>query len=1024
MSGMRRGTSRASARRKSVRIGSMSGSRFQSGSDDSTSVAPSRSASTVLISLAAAATIGASVFESGEYTIIDVPTVTGRARIVGDVASASGVGATITIGASGNILLKGNGSTGARISSNQTGSCAGGGGGDITLTAAATIITEKGSIITSTSACPAGEIILNAGLSASIAGIVSSEGTSTIGRGGPVTVTGSCNLTIEDSGQVISKGRDPGADLVHLEGGCAVLIEGLVASTAPGHTTPTLNRCHAPDRPDKPADAPACVEVWSGGPLTIDKATHNGEVSADSGQSGGVNCCAWIDLFAQGDIKITGSATTAVFAVHANQFLTNGFGGFITVTSTQGRVTASGRAIQASDTVGGGHAGNVTIEAKLDVTLDESVILAQGDFVPTYGFGGFMEIRSFTGALKWLDIPGALVATGDVQPTGLGVLAAKRGAIDLRACVAVTTTGTLFPMTSGGASGPTTTAGLCPPAEPAGPTLPDYVTLPSCTCQPTKPDVSVLKSTTTPSVKVGDAVSYSIVVTAGGTGESNNVVLTDVVPAGVTWTVGGADASVCSPLPVVSGGATLTCKFGTMAPGESKTITLTGQASAANCPSMANTAVVTADGDTSPGNNSSGPIPIAVTCKPDVSVIKTTSTPKISAGGIAKYSITVTAGGTGNSENVKLTDVLPTGLTWTVGGDTATCSPSSPVPGGTTLTCNFGTMAAGTSKTITLSANTTGAHFAGLMLATYDDYHNPPAPKCVTLSNTATVTSSNDSNSLNNSSGPIIIAIDCKPDVSVSKKASDSKIKPGDTAKYSITVTAGGTGSSTNVKLTDVLPAGFTWKIGGSDASFCTPASPVVGGATLTCNFGTMAQGATRTITLEAATGSVACGTTISNTAVVSADVDTYSSNSISGPVKIAVLCPDVKVIKTTSTPKIKPGDYAKYAITVIANGPSSSTNVKLTDVLPSGLTWTVSGDTAGCSPTSPVAGGTTLTCDFGTMAEGTSKTIYLSAKTPWSYHDSPDDIYNTAQVTATKDGFTSNNKSGPIKIDVVKYYY
>ena len=69
MSGMMRGTSLASARRKSVVIASRSGSCVHRGSDDSTSVAPSRSPRIALISRAAAVTIGSSVFEPGGYTM-------------------------------------------------------------------------------------------------------------------------------------------------------------------------------------------------------------------------------------------------------------------------------------------------------------------------------------------------------------------------------------------------------------------------------------------------------------------------------------------------------------------------------------------------------------------------------------------------------------------------------------------------------------------------------------------------------------------------------------------------------------------------------------------------------------------------------------------------------------------------------------------------------------------------------------------------------------------------------------------
>jgi hypothetical protein len=68
-SGMNTGTNRASARRKSTVIGSKSGSGVHNGSDDSTSVAPRRPPSTVLISVTTAVTIGTSVIEPGGIVI-------------------------------------------------------------------------------------------------------------------------------------------------------------------------------------------------------------------------------------------------------------------------------------------------------------------------------------------------------------------------------------------------------------------------------------------------------------------------------------------------------------------------------------------------------------------------------------------------------------------------------------------------------------------------------------------------------------------------------------------------------------------------------------------------------------------------------------------------------------------------------------------------------------------------------------------------------------------------------------------
>jgi uncharacterized repeat protein (TIGR01451 family) len=510
------------------------------------------------------------------------------------------------------------------------------------------------------------------------------------------------------------------------------------------------------------------------------------------------------------------------------------------------------------------------------------------------------------------------------------------------------------------------------------------------------PDVSVVKTTTTPTITAGAGATYKVVVTANGSSDSMNVVLTDPLPAGLTWTVGGPDAGACSPGSPVTGGNTLTCAFGTMAQNTTKTITLTATTSATSCPAINNTASVSSDGDTNSSNNTSGPVKITVSCA-DVKVVKTTTTPAIAAGDQASYSVVVTANGPGTSTNVTLSDTLPAGLNWTVGGqDAGACSPASPVTGGTTLTCGFGSVAQGTTKTITLSAVTTAAN-------------------CSAINNTASVSATGDANSSNNTSGPIRITVNC-PDVSVNKTTTTPTMSAGGTASYTVTVTAGGTGSSSNVVLTDTLPSGLIWTVGGANAASCSPASPVAGGTTLTCNFGTLGQGSTRAITVGAVTTAASCPA-IYNTAGVGATVDGNSNNNSSGPVKITVNCADVRVTKTTTTPTISAGGIAGYTVTVTAGGTGSSSNVVLTDTLPSGLGWTVGGvSAASCSPASPVAGGTTLTCNFGTLAQASTRTITLTATTDATSCPS---ISNTATVSASIDGGTTNNTTGPVVIAV-----
>jgi len=349
--------------------------------------------------------------------------------INGDVFTAI-AGAPITINADGNIHLAGGDAStpGANIHSNSVAtSCAGGNkGGKITLianhdgppfdpngtdlvgdfTMDPGTTTFNGSKISSIASCGLGEIIIK-GVSVSIDGDVLSQGTSTKGRGGPISVDAACKLTITDFGSVVSLGQDPGADLVHLSGGCDVTINGLVASNGAGHIG-GVNRCQGTNAPPLPlflTNPPifsyqACVEVWAGDSLTIDSTRpiigqpHNGEISADTN---GITGVGWINLFSRGPITLKGD-TVAPFVAHANQGLSNGHGGVVTVRSKTGAVTITNLGVQASDPSPGGQGGLIDIAAHLNVILTGSTNEAQGaNSGGGSQRGGQIFIRSFGG---------------------------------------------------------------------------------------------------------------------------------------------------------------------------------------------------------------------------------------------------------------------------------------------------------------------------------------------------------------------------------------------------------------------------------------------------------------------------------------------------------------------------------------------------------------------------------------------------------------------------------------------------
>ena len=114
----------------------------------------------------------------------------------------------------------------------------------------------------------------------------------------------------------------------------------------------------------------------------------------------------------------------------------------------------------------------------------------------------------------------------------------------------------------------------------------------------------------------------------------------------------------------------------------------------------------------------------AASASADVTVNKTPDAQNINAGENVVFSMTVSNTGQGTATGVKLSDPLPGGVagSWAVSGtDAADCV--SPIVGGT-LDCSFGDLAAGASKTVTVTAPT-------------------DASNCTTYDNVATVSSTN-----------------------------------------------------------------------------------------------------------------------------------------------------------------------------------------------------------------------------------------------------------------------------------------
>jgi DNA-binding beta-propeller fold protein YncE len=126
------------------------------------------------------------------------------------------------------------------------------------------------------------------------------------------------------------------------------------------------------------------------------------------------------------------------------------------------------------------------------------------------------------------------------------------------------------------------------------------------------PTVKVRVKPADHNVRAGEQVAYVIGAIARG-GAVSDVVLVNTLPPGLAWSLGGADASACSSSPTAPN--ELTCNFGDLALGESRTIEVWADSTRASCPRITNQATVSFDDGTADVSQDVAPASIRVECR-------------------------------------------------------------------------------------------------------------------------------------------------------------------------------------------------------------------------------------------------------------------------------------------------------------------------------------------------------------------------------------------------------------------------
>jgi uncharacterized repeat protein (TIGR01451 family) len=490
---------------------------------------------------------------------------------------------------------------------------------------------------------------------------------------------------------------------------------------------------------------------------------------------------------------------------------------------------------------------------------------------------------------------------------------------------------------------------------------------PSAIIQPPAMDIS--KTADAATVNAGSTIGFTITVHNTGDGAADGFALSDPLPTGtgISWSI----ASQSGPVTCTISSGTLSCPSSGTASfpaGGTLAVHITSSTTSASCATYSNTATVSL-------TNGVGPSPATaqttVQC-PSLSISKTADAASVSAGSAIGFTITVSNAGPGTATSVSLSDALPTGtgVSWSISPAVTGCSITS-----NTLTCNFGDMASGASKTVHVTSSTT-------------------SESCKTYSNQASAQATNNAQVTSSASEDVICG-----EIHITKVADAATVSAGDQIGFVITVSNAGAGDVTSVAVTDTLPTqtGLSWSIDAANSDTgCSIAS-----GKLTCSFGTLASGASKHVHITSSTTFASCAT-ITNRAWVA----TGNDGSAHTGDNVVVQCPSLHITKTADAATVSAGSAIGFTIGVSNSGPGTAKSVTISDALPtgSGVSWSISPAVSGCS----ISGNPqSLSCTLGDMASGASVSVHVTSSTAFASckayaNTAAAQATNHAQVTAS----------------------
>ena len=487
----------------------------------------------------------------------------------------------------------------------------------------------------------------------------------------------------------------------------------------------------------------------------------------------------------------------------------------------------------------------------------------------------------------------------------------------------------------------------------------------------------------------GDTIHYIITVTAGGSSDSLNIVLKDILDStlldvnSATYAVDGVNKGVW----------TGSLSLGKIATGNSVTVDIWAKVLSSADRDVFNLVNVTSD-EHPEGNTSNTTVHVRIV---DLAVDKLVNNSVPKYLDMIEYTIVVVNNGPDKSFNVTVGDLLPDGVKFI-----SSNGQYNPV---------------------------TGVWFVGDL-----DANESAILKIVVqvikvgnITNNVNVTGTGHDTNLTNNNDSVSVSVPDCVILDISKVANSTVIVAGENVGYTVVINNYGPSVASDVVLKDVYNVkelfGLQYSLNGKDWFNYNEA----------INLGNIDVGASVTVYFRAKVNASVRGDVLNIVNIITS-VDDARGNFTANETVNIIANTTLVVIKDAEIKELNPGDIIHYIITVTADGSSDSLNVNLRDILDNKL---LDINSAKYSINGGILSDFNGNIYLGNMLTGTAVTVDIWAKVLSS---ADGDVFNLVNVTSDEhpEGNTSNvsvhvrivdlavdklvNNSVPKYLDMIEY--